>query len=87
MVLKTANRKMHDESIFVVNNVQFVLNEDLFSERDILFYLTVQNGKCPDSIVKFVDFLYGFVVFDFVWWRDRVCLYMIPDAAPTRTAS
>ena len=60
--VKVTNQKLYKESKAFIDGRSFSIKEDVLMEKDILKYLT-QQAKCPNSIVKYVNFF-------------KVCVYV-----------
>eukprot|EP01083_Nonionella_stella_P076313 207901_1 len=54
-VTKVTRRHLHENSISVMNDTVYTVEEDILLEQSILKFLT-QNTDCPQSIVRFQSF-------------------------------
>ncbi len=54
VVVKVTNKKLHSQSIVVLNGQKHKVLENIVSESTIQKYLT-SKPDCPNSIVKFHD--------------------------------
>ena len=54
IVAKITNIYLHSQSVMIINDKQYKVDENILSEIAILKYLT-KDKKCPNSIIKYVN--------------------------------
>eukprot|EP01083_Nonionella_stella_P085172 236034_1 len=76
-VVKITDRALHSNSMMILDGQRLNVHEDIVKEQQILQYLS-QDAKCPNSIVRYVDYIKshqhhvlvmsdgGYPLFDFV---------------------
>lgn len=55
VVVKVTNRVLHNESVIIINGKKCAIHENIFKEKQILKYLTIDENA-PKSIVKYNGF-------------------------------
>lgn len=68
VVIKITDKKLHANSMTVIDGQRYKVRENIKAEKQILKYLTTK-AKCPKSIVKYVDFFRS----NFNYYLVRYC--------------
>ena len=67
-------KKLHDQSVVVIDGDEHKIDENIIKEKEILKYLSYDKNL-PSSIIKYIDFYQRFVFLSFFLFYFVYILY------------